>query len=222
VSNPDSLDIKIAARAPYEVKRASDQSACTPEKAHNSWLTQPIERGHTDRVADEDIAEVEEALASIVRLVGLPRVHERVMSLAGLQLDPSVYPLLRRVGDFGPLRLSELTRLLGVDMSTASRKVKQLELEGFLVREADNKDGRASILTLSDKGTDMLLRLRTARHALFESVFASWPAGDLAALAPLLRRAADDLSTYAIDPPVESSTATSADFNDGRIASIHS
>ena len=162
-------------------------------------------------MVDDDLSRVEEALASVVSLVGLPRVHERMMIKAGLQLDPSVYPLLRRVGDFGPLRLSELTRLLGVDMSTASRKVKQLERDGLLTRQSDSSDGRASVLQLSRTGRDILARLRAARHELIEEVFALWPEKDLAVVAPLLQRVAADLAAYAIDPPMNGDRPSGSD-----------
>ncbi len=117
----------------------------------------------------EPLVRIEDSLAAIVRLVGLPRVHERVLALAGIVMDPSVYGVLGRISDHEPLRLSELARLLGIEKSTASRKVKQLRSAGLLVRDPDERDGRASFLRLSGEGRRVLDTLRSGRHALLQS-----------------------------------------------------
>lgn len=167
------------------------------------------------RVSTEDLLRIEEALASVVGLVGLPRVHERLMTMAGVRIDPSAYPVLRLLSQNEPSRLSELTKLLGVDMSTASRTVKRLELDGLVVKTLDERDGRASALRLSGDGRELLRRLRAARHELMGEVFATWSCDDLASLAPLLERAAQDLQVHVLTrssaaPPPADAVAGSA------------
>ena len=149
-------------------------------------------------VGAEDVQRIEDALASVVGLVGLPRVHERLLAKAGVRIDPTAYPVLRVVSESEPLRLSELTRLLGVDVSTASRTVKRLVLDGLVVKRLDVRDGRASELWLSERGRELLRRLRAARHELIGEVFAEWSRDDLASLAPLLERAAQDLQVHVL------------------------
>ena len=163
----------------------------------------------------EDQLRIEEALASIAGLVGLPRAHERLMAKAGVRIDPSVYPVLRRVSQNEPLRLSELTKLLGVDVSTASRTVKRLELDGLVVKTVDERDGRASELRLSDDGRELLRRLRAARHELIGEVFAEWSCDDLASLAPLLERAAQDLQAHLLDGVSEAAQRERTDTSAG-------
>lgn len=169
-----------------------------------------------------DLQRIAEALASVVGLGGLPRVHERLMAKVGVGIDPSVYPVLRRVSQNEPLRLTELAKLLGIDVSTASRTVKRLAVEGLVVKTLDERDGRASALWLSEDGRELLRRLRAGRHELMAEVFADWSYDDLAALAPLLERAAQDLQAHVLawvseaSPRVRTDTAVGASSTLGR------
>lgn len=163
----------------------------------------------------DDLLTIEEALASVVGLAGLPRVHERLMAKAGVRIDPSVFLVLRRVSQNEPLRLTELAKLLGVDVSTASRAVKRLELDGLVVKTLDERDGRALALGLSRDGRKLLRRLRAARHEMMLEVFATWSCDDLASLAPLLERAAQDLQTHFLTGMSETPPPARADATVG-------
>ena len=160
----------------------------------------------------DDLLTIEEALASVVGLAGLPRVHERLMAKAGVRIDPSVFLVLRRVSQNEPLRLTELAKLLGVDVS---RAVTRLELDGLVVKPLDEHDGRALALGLSRDGRKLLRRLRAARHEMMLEVFATWSCDDLASLAPLLERAAQDLQTHFLTGMSETPPPARADATVG-------
>ena len=54
------------------------------------------------------------------------------------------------------ISISELSNLLGVDISTMSRNVKKLELHEFVHRERDSDDGRTFILSLTPSGIELV------------------------------------------------------------------
>jgi DNA-binding MarR family transcriptional regulator len=139
------------------------------------------------------LPEIEQALTRLIRRGNQPRVHERLAARAGVALDRAGYAVLCRVHEGGPLRLSELAGRMGVDTSTASRQVQQLERSGLVGRVADPHDRRASLLELSAEGQRALARMREARRASLAQVLGDWSVKDRRALAVLLARLVDDL-----------------------------
>lgn len=148
----------------------------------------------------ERVEAVEEALTRLVRRARLPRTHQRLVERAGVSVDPALYTVLARVGEHGPVRLTELAHILGVDASTASRQLKLLERSGLVERRPDPDDGRAATFVLSTAGGRMLSRIREARHAAFSEVLGGWSGDDLDRLAELLDRLVDDIVRYTEDP----------------------
>jgi DNA-binding MarR family transcriptional regulator len=146
---------------------------------------------------DEDaVSRIDDALNTLVRRTQGPRAQEQLAARAGLPLERAAYPLLRRIGEGETVRTSAVAAALSVDVSTVSRQVKQLELEGLVSREPDASDGRASILTLTTSGHEALARARRARRELLAEVLAGWPEADRSRLADLICRLADDMVAY--------------------------
>lgn len=142
---------------------------------------------------DDDVSRIDDALNTLVRRTQGPRAQEQLTARAGLSLERAAYPLLRRIGEAETLRPSDVATALSLDVSTVSRQVKQLELEGLVAREPDPSDGRASVLALTPAGHDALERLRRARREVLADVVGDWPEDDRATLAELICRLADDL-----------------------------
>jgi DNA-binding MarR family transcriptional regulator len=140
------------------------------------------------------ISEIEEAVVALVRASRLPRLQERLIAEAGTPVERASYVLLREVAERGQVRPTELARVLGVDISTISRQVGQLERQGLVARVAEAGDRRVSSVRLAAAGQDTLDRLRAARHRLFMKILADWSAADCATLAPLLDRLARDMT----------------------------
>lgn len=153
-------------------------------------MTRPL------RPDDPTLIQVDEALLTLGRPAHLRRIGERVRAGAGLPLDRAAYPVLRGIAECGPLRLSDLAPRLGVQVSTASRQVKELEQAGLVERTVDPSDGRASMLALAPAGKDALKKLRESwRRALVE-ILEEWPEEDREALGVLLSRLAADMVAY--------------------------
>jgi DNA-binding MarR family transcriptional regulator len=101
-----------------------------------------------------------------------------------------LFPLVR----MGPLRQGALAELLHADPSTVSRHVAALIEQGLVVRVADETDGRASRLVVTDAGRAALEQMRADREAHLGRVTADWSVDDLAALTTLFGRLLDDLT----------------------------
>jgi DNA-binding MarR family transcriptional regulator len=101
-----------------------------------------------------------------------------------------LFPLVR----LGPLRQGALAELVHADPSTVSRHVAALVERGLVQRVADESDGRASRLHVTDAGHAALDAFRRDRENHFAQVTAGWDVADLAALTTLLGRFLDDMA----------------------------
>lgn len=101
-----------------------------------------------------------------------------------------LFPLVR----LGPLRQGALAELVHADPSTVSRHVAALVERGLVQRMADESDGRASRLHVTEAGHAALDAFRRDRENHFAQVTAAWDTADLTALATLLGRFVDDMS----------------------------
>src|SRR5919107_1359087 len=107
-------------------------------------LTEPIPAPET----------TEDALMSLMMALGR-RVRQRQ---PGDMIDYAAFPLLKLLSHQGPMRLSGLASVLGLDASTVSRHARQLEDRGLLERTGDPDDGRASPIAVSTHGAACLTR----------------------------------------------------------------
>ena len=154
--------------------------------------TSPARAGGT---RDSALADVERVFGTLARRWMLPRVRERLM--AGVDLEPSGFTLLRRLDDLGPTRASDLAHHIGLDLSTVSRQVAALLAVGLVDRTPDPQDRRAGLLAVSAQGRGVLDRALHARCALLAEALGDWSAADLRALAFVLERFAESISSFA-------------------------
>ena len=148
----------------------------------------PVPAAAVDRLAA--VRTLSDQLPRFMRLV-----HAVKSQMAGTDRDRAALVLLFPLERLGPLRQGALADLVHADPSTISRHVAALVERGLVRRVADETDGRASRLVVTDDGKAALEALRRERESLFERVTAGWDAADLAALTTLLGRLLDDLST---------------------------
>lgn len=129
---------------------------------------------------------IEQAFAALTASP-VPARMRRSMAAAGGH-DPAGFPMLRWIEAWGPLRVTDLAERAGLDVSTVSRRVRDLEGEGLVVRTADEGDQRVSLIALAPLGRRILTRAREAHRQILEETLAGWPTEDVAALGELLRR----------------------------------
>jgi DNA-binding MarR family transcriptional regulator len=117
------------------------------------------------------------------------RLHERLLQSAGVRLDRAGAALLYKLYlHRDALRVTTLADLLGVDAPTVTRKIQQLEHDGYVVRHPDPDDRRATRIELSTAGRRTLQRVLDARRAWLGGLFENWDQGDLASFASVLGR----------------------------------
>jgi DNA-binding MarR family transcriptional regulator len=145
----------------------------------------------------ELLAAVEHELSTLFR-----RARSSQMLLARRvhpEMDAAGYALISQIelgtasGGAG-VRASDVAQALGLDKSTVSRGLTQLESLGLIERVEDPDDGRARLLRLTSTGSARFNAMRVQRQTEFRAILARWDTPDLAALAKLLSRLNSDLS----------------------------
>jgi len=137
-----------------------------------------------------------ETSAGYKLLVALMTIARRLKSrAAGGQLDRASVFVLYHVLSSGPVRLSDLAKSMGLDASTVSRHVGNLESGGHLTRTEDPSDRRASRVLLTDRGRAVLDESMRAQAALVDRTIAEWPETDRRMLLKLIDRLAGELET---------------------------
>jgi DNA-binding MarR family transcriptional regulator len=149
----------------------------------------------TQERADRDAAlmAVEQAFTALSRRATLPRLRMRLVAQVGAPIEPGLYPLLRRVGQWGPIRTSDLAARIGLDVSTVSRQLAGLEKAGLVSRASDPDDKRAALIHLSGEGKRVVTKIQRARREVMGEALAEWPIDDVERLAELLEQFADAL-----------------------------
>jgi DNA-binding MarR family transcriptional regulator len=95
----------------------------------------------------------------------------------------------------GPLRAGDLAAREGVSAPTMTRIIAALETAGYVVRQPDPADGRASLVRATPEGEALITGNRSAIARVLRARVAALTAGQRAALAaalPALDSLADD------------------------------
>jgi DNA-binding MarR family transcriptional regulator len=116
------------------------------------------------------------------------------------RIDPAMIFVLHQVQAGESLRVSALAEALGLDISTASRHVRQLETGGYVARTGDPDDRRALRVRLTRRGRAALDQAMRARADVVDRATADWPDEDRATLTILMTRLAGSLERLAADP----------------------
>lgn len=138
-------------------------------------------------------------LRDLVRTSRDDRLIERVGREAGVRVPTHLVLALTRIGDFQPVRLSDLADQMGIGRTTLSRQVTDLVAAGLVERTPDPADARAATLELTPSGTDALRLIWDAWAHLIAEITGDWPAAERALLPELLGRLAFGLQTLAED-----------------------
>ncbi|WP_255782173.1 MarR family transcriptional regulator [Dactylosporangium sp. AC04546] len=107
------------------------------------------------------------------------RLSERLFATlkwneAGRGLERPAYVLLSRIAVDGPFRLSTLAADVSLDLSTVSRQVAALEQAGLVRRAQDPSDRRASLVEITELGTEVFTENRDRWIATWQELLAGW------------------------------------------------
>jgi len=146
----------------------------------------------TDRPTCAVSAELERSLTQVARAI--LRLEVPLGELTeGRSVDRAGYWLLVRLSSQAPVRLSELADTVELDLSTVSRQMRDLVAIGLVVKVPDPDDGRASLLSLSERGWAVLETVSEARRQALAEVINDWSDEERTALTRGLLRLEDGL-----------------------------
>jgi DNA-binding MarR family transcriptional regulator len=112
----------------------------------------------------------------------------------------TVLPLtvLHRIG---PVRVSELAEALGLDRTTVTRHLDELERRGLVDRRPDERDRRAMRISLTAKAAGHLDDVRAKNRQRIKRMCSDWTPEERRAFADLLTRFAEDSQTRFLEAP---------------------
>ena len=128
----------------------------------------------------------EESLAGAFWAVARRLRHQNREALAPWDITPSQSRAVVTLARHGAMRLSELALHLRIAPRSATEVVDDLEEAGLAARSPDPGDRRATLVTLTARGEDVVAAIRTARAAEAESYFGVLSDADRAELARIL------------------------------------
>ena len=132
------------------------------------------------------VASVTESFIDLQRTVR--RSKARLLAAAGNDVESATHLLLHAVESEGPMRASALATSVHSDLSTVSRQVTTLVNRGLLERRADQLDGRACLLAVTDAGRAAIAEHEQGRQAFFDEGLADWSAEEMRQFAQQLER----------------------------------
>lgn len=137
------------------------------------------------------MSDLEQQLARVARRLSRPvKVHGP--SEVAL-LDRPAFLALSRLAEDGPMRPTTLAQRLDLDLSVVSRQLKALEDAGFVERQPDPADARASLVAPSADGREVYQQTSSRRSAVLDDALQGWSEPDLQAFTRLLARFNTDL-----------------------------
>ena len=147
-------------------------------------------------------------MLNVARSLAALRVSPQTFGL-DRRIDRAAYLALSRLVDLETTRMTELAGVLCLDLSTVSRQVRALEDAGLVVRTIDPDDRRASVLTPTPAGKDLVTRMKAAFSRLIDNALQDWSDRDRRTLNNLLTRLATDLRPDRAPQLLEGVTALS-------------
>jgi DNA-binding MarR family transcriptional regulator len=124
--------------------------------------------------------------------VELTSIGDHYLNAFAEELSPglrrgAVQPLLR-LHRLGVERVSGLAAGLGLDATTVTRHLDDLESRGLVTRRPDPSDRRATLVRLTPHAVARLDAADADRRDRLRALLADWPAGDRYEFARLLSR----------------------------------
>lgn len=138
-----------------------------------------------------------EALGVVLAVHRLIRSLRR--GLPNAELPPTHLIVLAVLAEHGPMRLGELAGRVPCSQPTATTVVTCLEPAGLLRREPDPDDGRAVLVTLTDRGLRRIHDMTDGQATLLVHRMREMSEEDrraVLAAVPLLRRLTEVVSPY--------------------------
>lgn len=112
-------------------------------------------------------------------------------------LLPGGIGVLVTLENTGPSRQVDLAAQLCITASALSRHVTELAAAGYITRDADPDDGRATLIHVTDQGRDLLQRIRESHATGLQDVLAEWSENDAEQARAAVHRLRTSLTEHA-------------------------
>ncbi|MBV1852844.1 MarR family winged helix-turn-helix transcriptional regulator [Catellatospora tritici] len=133
---------------------------------------------------EQDEASLSEAFWGVARQLR----HLTKDALAPWQVSPSQARALGVLGRERALRLNELAEQLRIAPRSVTEVVDDLEARGLVERRADPADRRATLVALTESGSEVVAAIGTARRAEADRFFSALSPADRAHLTRILKQ----------------------------------
>jgi DNA-binding MarR family transcriptional regulator len=133
-------------------------------------------------------------------LLGLvARLNRWATRQARLEAPPAQVRLLAQINELGPARIGDLAHADHTSQPTMTGQVRRLEENGWARREPDPQDARASLITITPAGAEVLATARRSRAQTLRPVLDQLGEADRARLRDAVEvlRAVVDAATTA-------------------------
>ena len=140
----------------------------------------------------QHVGKIAYPLSFLVRWVST-KMHDDLVSLAGLEIERSTVAILALLANRGPMRAADLAELLAVDRSTVSPQVASATERGLICGAGDPRDRRSFVLRLTDEGKAIDNVYRGAWNDMTRFVILDWSRQDRVDLVRLLGQLAERL-----------------------------
>jgi DNA-binding MarR family transcriptional regulator len=154
----------------------------------------------TEVTSADSIARLTEAWTALTRAATSPAFAAQLEERSGVSLHRSALVTLWRLVHDGPQRISDLADAVGVDVSTMSRLVRQLERDRLVERVRAEDDLRSLEIRPAPAGLEAHARVAEARTAILAEVMADWSESDRAAFVRFMTRFAEDYVAHSMRP----------------------
>jgi DNA-binding MarR family transcriptional regulator len=125
-----------------------------------------------------------EALGAVARRLR----SASLTSLSTWDVTPSQMRALRVLGRHGPIRFSELAQHLHIAPRSATEVVDAVAAKGLVERAPDPTDRRAVLVSLTDRGRELMEEARRVQGLESEKLFERLSSADRDHLARILRQ----------------------------------
>jgi len=145
----------------------------------------------TDVTTDLDaaIVDAEDALSVLFSRVRL--VYKTAAAQIHPELRPMGYKILSAIVRLGETSASALAESLETDKAVVSRQVRVLEEAGLVIVRADDRDGRARLLTATPAAIERVRSARATQQDRLREILRSRPEAEVRAFADVLRVVAE-------------------------------
>jgi DNA-binding MarR family transcriptional regulator len=145
----------------------------------------------------KDLEIIEEALGVLFRAGFQHKTWETLRQSSGVQLERADVALLKAIIHCPSkhCRMQDIANYLGIEAPSVTRKVQELEQLGYVARQTDPEDKRASLVTITQDGIASMKKLQKARIEQLAQVMADWSEEERAEFARLFNKLAQDLKT---------------------------